>query len=81
MKKGDLITGTLIGFNYVGKEVKYCRITVAVGDKTYRTILGTAEVFPFSAMLSLKGAGAQASMTYTDDNEYGPVFNDVEFKL
>ena len=91
MKKGDLITGVLMGFTYVGQDVTYCKVSVKT-DKgvIHRTLAGTADIFDFSSMLTLKGAGASVSMkfdkvdTYTDRNgdtvEYDR-FTDFEWSL
>jgi len=81
MDKGQVITGKLVGFTYVGKDTKWCRVTVASGDERFTAIIGEASIYKFGDMLSLKGAGAEVSMTYVEDNDYGAQFNNVEFKL
>jgi hypothetical protein len=86
MKKGDLITGVLCGFTYVGKEVKYCRVSVRDADGIiHKGIAGTAELFPFVTMLSLKGADASVQMVYDgqatrNEVEYAQ-YKDIEFTL
>ncbi len=84
MKKGQLVTGKLVAFTYVGSDVKYCRVNVK--DATgaiYKTIAGTADIYDFATMMSLKGAGASVSMTYTGKDTSGLYDNykDVEFSL
>lgn len=83
MNENDIIVGKLVGFTYVGRETKYCRITVEDKDgNQHKGIAGTADLFPFATMLSLKGAGAQLQMVYKGQNEEGyDRYSDVEFKL
>lgn len=91
MKKGDIITGLLVGFTYIGTEDIYCRVSVKDDkSKIHKGLAGRAEVFTFPAMMSQKGAGAHMTMVYDgkqkvtwkngEEHEYD-VYRDVEFSL
>ena len=86
MKEGEIITGRLAGFTYVGKVDSYCRVTVVDGDGTkHRGIIGKAENYRFIDMLSLRGADAPVTMEYAgkrthEGQEYDQYIN-VEFSL
>ena len=84
MKEGDLVTGKVTGFTYVGTEVSYCRVSVT-DDKghVHRGIIGKAENFAFPHMMALRGADAPVNMEFSGVIErngvkYGQYVN-VEF--
>ena len=78
MKKGQLITGVLVAFTYVGSDVKYCRVSVK-DDKgvIHKALAGTHAIYDFATMMSLKGAGASVSMKY--DGQHTPEGSDVAY--
>lgn len=86
MKEGEIITGRLAGFTYVGKDTSYCRITIVDTDGVKRRgIIGKAKCYRFPDMLKLRGADAPVTMEYDgkrvhDGVEYDKYIN-VEFNL
>ena len=84
MKKGQIITGKLTGFTYVGKDVSFCKVTMTDADgNTHKALAGPSAVFPFPMMIGLKGADAPMCMTVDEVEHptYGVTYNNVEFSI